>query len=318
MSKALTRSQANLVLIIAACAWGCAFVPQSIVAPFIGPITFTGVRFLLGALVIAPLVWREWTSLQTHQANEHHPAPKITFKDWLHIAFMGALLCAGTVLQQVGMKYTSVTNAGFLTGLYVPLVPILGIILYRRRVHWVVWPAALACVLGTWLLTGAGKIDLNVGDLWVLATVLPFTLHVLWIGGLAERLHAPLLVAWGQFIACGVLAMCFALPMETFDWNNLPHVIWPLAYMVFISVGIGFTGQVIGQRYARPAEAAIILSGETVFAALAGAVILGERLPMLGYVGGALILAGIIIVQILPDPNHASNHAPKPVEPFQL
>ena len=315
MSKPLTRTQANLILLIVACAWGCAFVPQSIVAPFIGPITFTAARFLLGAAVIAPLVWMEWKSLRVHQANDDHPAPPITARDWSHIGLMGALLCAGTVLQQVGMKYTSVTNAGFLTGLYVPLVPILGIILYRRRVHWVVWPAAVACLMGTWLLTGAGKIDLNVGDLWVLATVIPFTLHVLWIGGLAERLHAPLLVAWGQFIVCGLLATAFALPMETFNWDNLPHVVWPLAYMVFISVGIGFTGQVIGQRYARPAESAIILSSETVFAALAGAVFLGERLPMLGYIGGVLIVLGIVVVQILPDPNHA----PKPeVEPFQL
>ena len=107
--------------------------------------------------------------------------------------------------------------------------------------------------------------------------------------------------------------MLFSLPLETFDWNNLSNVFWPLAYMVFISVGIGFTGQVIGQRYARPAEAAIILSGETVFAALAGAVFLSERLSWYGYLGGALIVAGIIIVQILPEPKK-----PAVAEPFQL
>jgi drug/metabolite transporter (DMT)-like permease len=180
-------------------------------------------------------------------------------------------------------------------------------------VHWVVWPAALGCLIGTWLLTGAGQLDLNVGDLWVLGTVIPFTLHVLWVGGLAERLHAPLLVAWGQFIVCGVLALLFSLPLETFDWNNLSKVFWPLAYMVFISVGIGFTGQVIGQRYARPAEAAIILSGETVFAALAGALFLSERLTWYGYLGGALIAAGIVIVQILPEPKK-----PPVAEPFSL
>ena len=315
MNTTLSRTQANLILLISACVWGCAFVPQSLVTPYIGPITFTGVRFLLGAVVITPLVWLEWKQLRKNQVNPDHPAPLLTTKDWQQIALMGALLCAGTTLQQVGMKYTSVTNAGFLTGLYVPLVPLLGLILYRRKVHWVVWPAAIGCLIGTWLLTGAGQIDLNVGDLWVMATVLPFTLHVLWIGGLADRLHAPLLVAWGQFIACGLLAMAFAIPLEEFDWNNAPNVLWPLAYMVFLSVGVGFTGQVIGQRYARPAEAAIILSGETVFAAIAGAIYLGERLTWYGYLGGALILAGIIIVQILPDPNHAQ--MPE-AEPFQL
>lgn len=315
MNQPLTRTQANMLLLLCAAAWGCAFVPQSIVTPYIGAMTFTGVRFLLGAMVIAPLVWREWQQRQVHLDNPDHPAQRINRKDWTHITLMGLLLCAGTTLQQVGMKYTSVTNAGFLTGLYVPLVPLLGLLFYRRRPHWVVWPAALGCLLGTWLLTGAGKIDLNVGDLWVLATVIPFTLHVLWVGGLAERLHAPLLVAWGQFVVCGLLALALALPLETFNWGNLPQVVLPLAYMVLVSVGIGFTGQVIGQRYARPAEAAIILSAETVFAALAGAVFLGERLNWYGYLGGALIVAGIVVVQLLPDPAHA----PKPVvEPFQL
>lgn len=296
MSKTLSRLQANLLLLLAACAWGCAFVPQSIATKFIGPFSFTGVRFLLGALVISPLVWREWKMLVDAKRTPSK-------RDWLQIALMGVLLCMGTSLQQVGMAFTTVTNAGFLTGLYVPLVPLLGWILYKRRAHWVVWPAAVGCLIGTWLLTGAGAVDLNVGDLWVLATVIPFTLHVLWVGGVADKLHAPLLVSWGQFIVCGVLASCFALPLENFDSTHLADVFWPIAYMSVISVGVGFTSQVVGQRFARPAEAAIILSAETVFAALAGALVLGERLNTLGYLGCALILLGIIVVQIVPTPS---------------
>ena len=303
MNRRLSRSQANLTLLIAACAWGCAFVPQSIVTPYVGALSFTGVRFLLGALVILPLVMKEWRFLQSKA-----DAPKITRHDLWQIALMGLLLCAGTTLQQVGMKYTTVTNAGFLTGLYVPLVPLLGLLFYKRKVHWIVWPAALGCLVGTWLLTGAGKIDLNIGDLWIIATVIPFTLHVLWIGDVADRIHAPLLVAFGQFLVCGAIAMFFGLFLENYDWDNTSQVIWPLAYMVFISVGIGFTGQVIGQRYARPAEAAIILSSETVFAAIAGAVFLSERLTWYGYLGGLLIVIGIVIVQIFPDPKHAPAH----------
>ena len=177
------------------------------------------------------------------------PAPKITTKDWLHCSHGCAVVCRNLFTANRDEVYLG-DQRRFLTGLYVPLVPLLGLILYKRKVHWVVWPAALGCLIGTWLLTDAGQLALNVGDLWVLGTVIPFTLHVLWVGGLAERLHAPLLVAWGQFIVCGVLALLFSLPLETFDWNNLSKVFWPLAYMVFISVGIGFTGQVIGQRYA--------------------------------------------------------------------
>jgi drug/metabolite transporter (DMT)-like permease len=101
-------------------------------------------------------------------------------------------------------------------------------------------------------------------------------------------------------MVCGILGLLIGWRVETFDWNNLPNIAWPLAYMSIVSVGIGFTGQVIGQRFARPAESAIILSSESVFAALAGAVFLAERLNITGYLGGALILAGIIVVQLFP------------------
>lgn len=293
MQKVLNRGQANFILLLSACVWGIAFVPQAIAAQYIGAFSFSGVRFLLGALIISPLVWREWCYLK---AKNHMPKTR----DWLNIALMGALLCAGSGLQQYGLAYTSATNAGFLTTLYVPMVPFLGYILYKRRVHWAVWPCVLLCIFGTWLLTGAGKVSLNIGDLWIMATIIPFTLHVLWIGDVAERLQAPILVAFGQFVVCGLLSCLIAWPLETFNWANVPHLIWPVLYMSFISVGIGFTGQVIGQRFARPAEAAIILSSEGVFAALAGAILLHERLNTLGYFGCVLILIGIIVVQLLP------------------
>ena len=285
----LNRQQANLILLLTACAWGCAFVPQNLAAPFIGPLSFTAAKFLLAALVISPLVWLECRNITL-------PRPT----DWLKIIAMGGLLAAGSALQQKGVASTSVTNAGFLSGLYVPLVPLCGWLLYRRRAHWVVWPAAAGCVIGTWMLTGGSAVSFSRGDLWILASVIPFTLHVLWIGGLAERVGAPLLIAWGQFIVCGVLALFFALLFERFDTRNISHIAWPIAYMGLISVGVGFTGQVIAQRFARPAEAAIILSSESVFAALAGALFIGERLNLIGYLGCGLIFLGIVLVQILP------------------
>lgn len=293
MQRVLSRGQANFVLLLSACVWGIAFVPQAIAAQYIGAFSFSGVRFLLGALIISPLVWREWLHLKTK-----NNIPKV--HDWLNIALMGALLCAGAGLQQYGLAYTSATNAGFLTTLYVPMVPFLGYVLYKRRVHWAVWPCVLLCVFGTWMLTGAGKVSLNVGDLWIMATIIPFSFHVLWVGSIAEKLQAPLLVAFGQFAVCGILSFLIAWPLETFDWGNISYLILPILYMSIFSVSIGFTGQVIGQRFARPADAAIILSSEGVFAALAGAVLLHERLSILGYFGCTLILMGIIVVQLLP------------------
>ena len=293
MQRPLSRSQANLMLIIVACVWGFGFVPQKFAAAYLGPLSFNALKFLFGALVISPLVWREWRGLVQRQATPSR-------KDWLQIALMGALLAIGSVCQQQGIAATTVTNAGFLTCLYVPLVPLIAWLLYRKRAHWVVWPAGLACIVGTWMLTGAGKPSLNLGDAWVLASVIPFALHVLWIGALADKLGAPLMAAWGQFVVCGLITGLLAVPLESFDWANAAHVVAPLAYMSIVSVGIGFTGQVIAQRFSRPAEAAIILSSESVFSAIAGAALLHDRLDAIGYLGCVLIFAGIVLVQILP------------------
>jgi drug/metabolite transporter (DMT)-like permease len=289
----MSRTQANLLLLVVALIWGSAFVAQSHGMANLGPLTFTGVRFLIGALVVAPLMWVEWRQLQ-------RMAKPLQQRDGFKIAGLGGLLLLGAALQQVGITMTSVTNAGFLTALYVPLVPLLGWLLWRQLPHWSVWPGALACLGGAYLLSGASTLAIGTGDLWVIASALPWALHVLLIGRVADRMGAPFLVAGGQFVVCGVLALAWSLAYEPMDWASLQAAALPLGYAGILSVGVAFTAQVVAQRYAHAADAAIVLSAETLFAALFGFLLMGDRLNAAGIAGCALIFMSMLGVQMLP------------------
>jgi drug/metabolite transporter (DMT)-like permease len=289
----LNRSQANLLLLAVAVIWGSAFVAQAEGMAGVGPLTFTGIRFLLGTAIVLPLAWREWQLLAARGAR---PAPA----DALGISALGLLLMLGAALQQIGIASTTVTNAGFLTALYVPLVPLLAWLILRRRPHWSAWPTSLGCLVGTWLLSGAQELDPLVGDAWVIASSVFWALHVLFVGRIADRIAAPFLVACGQFLVCGLISLLCAGLSEVITLAGIRQALLPIVYAGAVSVAIGFTAQVVGQRYAQPADAAIILSAETVFAALFGFLLMGDRLNASGLAGCALILVCIVVVQVAP------------------
>jgi drug/metabolite transporter (DMT)-like permease len=289
----LNRSQANLLLLAVAVIWGSAFVAQAEGMAGVGPLTFTGIRFLLGTAIVLPLAWREWQLLAARGAR---PLPA----DALGVSALGVLLMLGAALQQIGIASTTVTNAGFLTALYVPLVPLLAWLILRTRPHWSVWPTSLGCLVGTWLLSGAQELDPLVGDAWVIASSVFWALHVLFVGRIADRIAAPFLVACGQFLVCGLISLLCAGLSEVITLAGIRQALLPIVYAGAVSVAIGFTAQVVGQRYAQPADAAIILSAETVFAALFGFLLMGDRLNASGVAGCALILVCIVVVQVAP------------------
>ena len=289
----MSRVNANLLLMLVALIWGSAFVGQNLAMAHIGPLMFTGVRFLIGALVVVPLVWFEWRTLQRRGI-------RLDRGDALRILGLGALLTLGAVMQQIGITRTSVTNAGFLTALYVPLVPVLGWLVWRQWPHWSVWPGALACLGGAYLLSGAEIAAINTGDLWIIASTLPWALHVLVIGRVADRMNAPYLVACGQFAVCGFLTLAWALVFEPVLWSGLQAAAGALAYTGVLSVGVAYTAQVVAQRYAHATDAAIVLSAETLFAAAFGYLLMGDRLNAAGLAGCALIFASMVGVQLLP------------------
>lgn len=293
----LTRARSNLLLLLVALIWGSAFVAQAIGTRSLGSFTFTGLRFALGAAVVAPFAWREWRTLR---AQQRQPRPR----DIAHIAGLGTLLFLGAAMQQVGMLTTTVTNAGFLTALYIPLVPLFGWIALRHVPHWTTWLGAAGCMAGTWLLTGGasagGLLDLRTGDWWVIASSVPWAAHVMLVGRAAHRLHGAMLVACGQFVTCSMLALLLGAATEPVSAHGVRLAFGAIAYTGVLSVGLGFTLQVVAQRHTRAADSAIVLSSETVFAAAFGALFMGDRLGATGIAGCALILACILLVQLQP------------------
>lgn len=289
----MSRLQANVLLLVVALIWGSAFVAQAQGMDGVEPFTFTGIRFLLGVCIVSPFALRDLRAISRRPVQPNR-------RDSLGVVGLGLLLTLGAVFQQIGLVSTSVTNAGFLTALYVPLVPLISWIIMRERPHWSVWPTSIGCLVGTWMLSGAGDVSLSIGDTWVIASSLFWALHVIYVGRIADRIAAPFLVACGQFLVCGIACLLWAFLTETITFEGIQRAAVPILYTGFISVGIAYTGQVVGQRYAEAADAAIILSAETLFAALFGFLMMGDRLNTIGFLGCTLIFVCILAVQLMP------------------
>lgn len=289
----MNRLQANLLLALAAMIWGSSFVVQQIGTGELGTITFTGARFLLGGLVVLPFAVRQFAHVQRNDRV-------FINKDWIGIVLTGSVLFTAAALQQHGILRTTVINSGFLTALYVPLVPVIGLVFLKRKVHFSIWPASLFCFLGTYVLSGAQNIELVTGDLWVISSTVFWASHVILVGILASKTRAPLVVACGQFLVCGIVGLLMGVVIESPTFSQILGAGWGICYIGLFSVGMAFTLQVVGQRYTPAADAAIILSSETVFAAMGGMIFLGERLSLFKLSGAALILVAILLVELLP------------------
>ncbi len=289
----MSRLQANFLLLITAFIWGTAFVAQQTGMEDVGPFYFTGLRFVLGGLVVLPLGLRELGKLRA-RGGSLQPI------HWLGMALCGVFLYCGSLFQQIGLEETSVTNAGFLTGLYVPLVPIIMLVFLRKAPHWSIWPAALGCMVGTFYLSGGSFSAFNTGDYWVLAGSIFWALQVITIGYVVKSAQTPVLVASVQFLCCAVLGMIGAVTMETTTWQSIMNAGPEILYAGVLSIGVAFTLQAVAQAHTPQADAAIIMSGEIVFAAIAGALIQGDRLSTEGYIGCVLMFGCILSVELLP------------------
>lgn len=281
--------KAEFLLLIAAVIWGSAFVAQRMGMAHVGPFTYNGVRFLLGALSLLPLL------LLTTRRAAATPTSR-----WSMIGgglFAGLLLFAGASLQQVGLVYTTAGKAGFITGLYVVIVPLLGL-LWGQHTPRNTWIGAMLAMFGLYLLTVTEALTLGQGDSLVLIGALFWSGHVLVIGWLSGRYIEPVLLACLQFIVCGVLSFIVALVFEPINVAGLQGAAWPILYGGLLSVGVAYTLQVVAQRDAPPAHAAIILSLETVFAALTGWLVLQETLSERALLGCGLMFAGMLLSQL--------------------
>jgi drug/metabolite transporter (DMT)-like permease len=284
--------KSDLLLLVAAFIWGTTFVAQRQGMLYVGPMTYNALRFALGACTLLPVIWFARAGRQTTGQN---PGTRLLLYGG---ALAGLALFGGASMQQIGLLYTTAGKAGFITSLYVVLVPLLALAL-GQRCGPSVWAGAVLAVAGLYLLTIRGAFTIGRGDLLILLGALFWAVHVHVIGYLAKRAN-PLCIAGLQFLACSALSLPAAVLFEPIALPAIRAATIPILYGGVLSAGVAFTLQVVCQRTSPPSHAAIVMSLETVFAALAGYVMLHEQLTGRDLVGCALMFAGLLVVQLPP------------------
>jgi drug/metabolite transporter (DMT)-like permease len=308
----MNRATANLLLLTTGAIWGGGFVAQATAMAAIGPVFFTGLRFLAAALAVLPFALREARNAGAPLA----PTPA----QWKRFALLGSLLFASLATQQIGLQTTSVTNSGFLTGLYVVFTPVAGIVLWRVWPHPVIWPAALLSLAGIFLLSGGTLTGLAAGDLWTILCAMIWACHVQFLGrfvaafpgevetgspsGNATRQKIaparPLQLAFSQFLVCGLVGLSLAPLVEPVGWDMVTGAAGEILFAGVFSGGVAFTIQAIAQRHTTAPQAAIFMSSEALFAAFFGALLLGDRIGATGLAGCALIFCAMLAVELVP------------------
>lgn len=299
--------KSNILLLITAAIWGSAFVAQRVGMDYIGPFTYSGIRFLIGGLALIPVAlwikqWQAKKAAARKLAGLELPADHVPSDSTGLIKaslICGIVLFGGVTLQQVAMVYTTAGKGGFITSLYIVLVPLMGLA-FKQKAGPGIWLGAFIALAGLYLLSVKSDFTLSYGDFLMLLGAFFWAGHVLVIGWVAPR-YDPVVLSILQFLICGVLSMVCAVLFEVIVWADIKLAMNSILYAALMSTAIAYTLQVVAQQNAKPSHAAIIFSSEAMFAVLAGWLILDEVLTARGMWGCALILAGMLISQLLPD-----------------
>ncbi|KKB10142.1 DMT family transporter [Devosia chinhatensis] len=286
----MSRPLATALLLVCTMFWGFAFIAQKSAMDSMGPLTFAGVRYLIGGLLVLPLALWEL----------RRKAVRLNRTHWLFILAMSSVFFLGSWLQQAGLATTTATNGGFLTGLYVFFVPLLGYVLFHSRPHPIIFVGVPLALVGIYYLNGGGLASFNGGDWLIVCSAIFWAMHVILLGHIARLTGLPIFVSAISFLFAGLVASTIALGVETPTLAAISAGWVEIIYAAVLSTAVAFTFQAIGQQHVPPANAAIILSAESLFAALGGALLLGERLPLVGYAGATLIFLAIVMVEAVP------------------
>jgi drug/metabolite transporter (DMT)-like permease len=288
MKSATVKSDG--LLLVTAAIWGFAFVAQRVGMDHVGPFTYNGVRFALGALTLAPLL------LMRTRPPDAIPVPMTRRGFVCGGGALGVVLFAAVSLQQAALLYTTAGKAGFITGLYVVVVPILGLF-WGQRPSAGTWVGAGLAAAGLYLLSVTASFRMEYGDGLVLVSAFFWSLQVLLVACLSPRTR-PVGLAFYQFSVCALLSLMTAVLFETLEWAGVVAAAGPILYGGVLSVGVAYTLQVVAQRDAHPAHASILMSLEAVFAAFGGWMLLGETMSLRGLVGCGMMLAGMLLSQL--------------------
>ncbi|MDD5936916.1 MAG: DMT family transporter [Clostridiales bacterium] len=288
MNKFVLRQ--SLLLLLTAAIWGVAFVAQSVGMDFVGPYTFNGVRCLIGGLVLLPFI-----AVNNHmeKKTEEKKSKKLIVGGLL----CGIILFVASSLQQIGLQYTTVGKAGFITAMYIVIVPIIGIF-FKKKAGLRIWIGVAIAVTGLYLLCmTSGGFHLQFGDLLVLFCAIVFSFHIIVVDHFAPLVNG-VKMSCIQFFTCGIISCICMFLFETPKMDQIFAAWQPILYAGALSCGVGYTLQIVGQKGMNPTVASLIMSLESVISVLAGWIILGQKLSAREVLGCLFMFAAIILVQL--------------------
>jgi len=288
----MSHIKANLLMLVATFIWGTAFVSQTTGMGAIGPFTFSFSRFLLASLTVLPLM------LLYERKNF-----LIFFnnKNYFYLSCVAGLaLFGGMGLQQYALLKSQIANASFLSVLYVPFVSLISRFVFRSQLHWVVWIAVLLCIYGSYLLSSNQELEIQRSDSLLFLAAFCFAIHIIIVDIFMKKFYSPFTFGFIQYAIVFLLSMVIAFVTESPKLVNIQIEWFEIIYTGVLSAGIGYTLQIIAQSKANPAPAAIILSMESVFATIAGWLLLNQLLDLNKVLGCIAIFTGVIIVQLVP------------------
>ena len=283
-----------LCIIVCTLIWGTTFIAQDTGMDNIGPFTFNSVRFFVAFLAVLPFVFMfERKKINNQIKNNQREFIKLMIP-------VGVSLFLGTQLQQISLLYTDVANAAFFTIFYVPMVPIIIFFMFSEKLHWSIWPSALACVVGGYFLTEFNDATVRLGDTLVLIGAIFWALHIIYIGRLVSKFDLPFFIALLQNLVVAVLSFLLVVIFEKIDFSKIILETYEILYAGVLSGGVAFVLQLFGQRHISPAPVAIVMSLEGVFATISAWIILNQILGFGNIIGCLLILFGVLFSQLIP------------------
>lgn len=290
-----TKVRNSCLLFLTACIWGSSFVAQSVGMDYIGPYTFNCLRFLIGSLVLLPVIF-----FSQHRKKDQKDRSKdrtLQKKEMLCGGIVcGVVLCIASTLQQIGIIYTTAGKAGFLTAMYIVLVPVLGLFL-KRKAGLQLWISVGLALIGLYLLCMKGAFSLNGGDVLLILCAVGFSVHIMVVDYFSPKLDGMILSCI-QFLVAGLISGIGMLLSEQFDWHMILLATKPILYSGVLSCGVGYTLQVIAQKGLNPTVASLLMSLESVFSVIAGFLVLHEVLSGRELLGCVFMFAAVILAQI--------------------
>lgn len=290
-----TKVRNSCLLFLTACIWGSSFVAQSVGMDYIGPYTFNCLRFLIGSLVLLPVIF-----FSRHRKKDQKDRSKdrtLQKKEMLCGGIVcGVVLCIASTLQQIGIIYTTAGKAGFLTAMYIVLVPVLGLFL-KRKAGLQLWISVGLALIGLYLLCMKGAFSLNGGGVLLILCAVGFSVHIMVVDYFSPKLDGMILSCI-QFLVAGLISGIGMLLSEQFDWHMILLAAKPILYSGVLSCGVGYTLQVIAQKGLNPTVASLLMSLESVVSVIAGFLVLHEVLSGRELLGCVFMFAAVILAQI--------------------